>query len=107
METLIYHLLDCTDNSACGYGAYCFLTEDTKVGCKCKSGFRGRTQIGKEAICTRIRLQSSLQQRKEPQFNPIEQIQNSNLEFAEKIIGMGSGAFGPAFRRTFFTYLIC
>ena len=88
METLIYHLLDCTDNSACGYGAYCFLTEDTKVGCKCKSGFRGRTQIGKEAICTRIRLQSSLQQRKEPQFNPIEQIQNLNLELGEKFAGI-------------------
>ena len=38
VETLIYYLSDCTDTSACGYGAYCFLTEDTKVGCKCKSG---------------------------------------------------------------------
>lgn len=63
---LIHYLSDCTDT--CGYGAYCFLTEDTKVGCKCKSGFRGRTQIGKEAVCSRI-------EKKEPKLGPLEQVQ--------------------------------
>merc|ERR1711860_335651 len=44
---------DCTNNGYCGYGAYCFQSGD-QVGCACKSGFRGRTRYGVEAVCSRI-----------------------------------------------------
>ena len=47
---------ECTNSGACGYGAYCYLTGEngSDVGCKCKSGFRGRTRINKATVCTRI-----------------------------------------------------
>ena len=45
--------LDCSNSNACGYGAYCFLTGNYDVGCKCRTGYRGRTQIGKQARCIR------------------------------------------------------
>ena len=44
---------ECQRTSACGYGAVCHNPDDGKIGCKCIPGFRGKTQIGKPAICSR------------------------------------------------------
>ena len=49
-----FGISDCTRNEYCGYGAECDWSDSAnEVLCRCKTGFRGTSRIGKEATCTR------------------------------------------------------